>query len=97
MDIKEIKDTVSAVARKYNVDSVFLFGSYARKEQTSKSDIDLRVNKGSLRGALKLAAMRNEIESRLQLPVDLVTTGALSDDFLREIENEEILLYGQKQ
>ncbi len=48
--IKEIKDIVSPIAKKYGVERVYLFGSYARGEATDKSDLDLRIDKGGLKG-----------------------------------------------
>ncbi|MDO4620092.1 MAG: nucleotidyltransferase domain-containing protein [Lachnospiraceae bacterium] len=38
--IDEIKIIVSSVACKYKIQSVFLFGSYARGEATEESDLD---------------------------------------------------------
>ena len=41
--VDEIKRVVAPIAQHYGVDRVFLFGSYARGEATSDSDLDLRV------------------------------------------------------
>lgn len=46
--IEEIKSIVSPIARKYGVERVYLFGLYARGDATTKSDVNLRVDKGSL-------------------------------------------------
>ena len=91
--IEEIKAIVEPIARKYGVEHVYLFGSYARGEATANSDVDLRVDKGSLKGMFALCGLYTEIEKALHRKVDVLTTGSLEEDFLREIQKEEVLLY----
>ena len=91
--VEEIKMIVEPIARKYGVEHIYLFGSYARGEATADSDVDLRVDKGALKGLFALCGLYTEIEKALQMKVDVITTGSLEDDFLREIKKEEILLY----
>ena len=92
--IEEIKTVVEPIARKYGVERVYLFGSYARGDVTENSDIDLRVDKGSLKGMFALCGLYTEIEEALQTKVDVLTTGSLENDFLHKIRKEEVLLYG---
>ena len=42
--IEEIAERVRPIAEKYNIDKVYLFGSYARGEATEESDVDLRID-----------------------------------------------------
>jgi uncharacterized protein len=91
--IEEIKTIVEPIARKYGVERVYLFGSYARGDSNENSDVDLRVDKGSLKGMFALCGLYTEIEEALQMKVDVLTTGSFEDDFLRKIQNEEVLLY----
>ena len=93
--IEEIKAIVEPIARKYGVERVYLFGSYARGDVTENSDVDLRVDKGSLKGMFALCGLYTEIEEALQIKVDVLTTGSLEDDFLRKIQKEEVLLYAE--
>ena len=92
--IEEIKNIIEPIARKYGVERVYLFGSYARGDVNKNSDIDLRIDKGSLKGFFALCGLYTEIEEALQMKVDILTTGSLEEDFLREIQKEEVLLYG---
>ena len=46
LSFDEIKGFVKPLAEKYRIDEVYLFGSYARKEATEESDLDLRVYGG---------------------------------------------------
>lgn len=92
--IEEIKAIVEPIAQKYGVERVYLFGSYARGDVNENSDIDLRVDKGALKGMFALCGLYTEIEEALKIKVDVLTTGSLEDDFLHKIQNEEVLLYG---
>ncbi len=91
--IDEIKSIVTPIAEKYGVDKVYLFGSYARGEATSKSDLDFRIDRGALRGLLALGGMYSDLEDGFQKKLDLLTTASLEESFLNRIKNEEILIY----
>jgi len=91
--ISEIKQCVEPIAKRYGVERVLLFGSFARGEANSESDIDLRIDSGALRGYFKLAGFRRELSETLNLNVDVLTTGALDEGFLSRIAREEVLLY----
>ncbi len=93
--IEELKAVVEPIARKYGVERVYLFGSYARGEVAENSDIDLRVDKGALKGMFALCGLYTELEEALQTKVDVLTTGSLEDEFLHKIQQEEVLLYGR--
>ena len=59
---------------------------------TASSDIDLRIDKGSIRG-FALAGLLLDLEEALGVSVDLVPTGSLDDRFLSSIQDDEVLLY----
>ena len=88
----EIRDVVSRLAAQYGAKRIYLFGSYARGDMTSGSDIDLRIDKGSIRG-LEMAGLLVDLEDTLGIPVDLIPTGSLDDSFLAAIRDDEVLLY----
>ena len=90
--LTEIQNIVSRLAAQYGAKRVYLFGSYARGDMTSGSDIDLRIDKGSIRG-LEMAGLLVELEDALGVSVDLIPTGSLDDDFLSTIRDDEVLLY----
>jgi len=91
--LEQLKDRVSEVAARYGVRSVCLFGSYARGEASSKSDVDLLVDKGKIKGLFALAGFMSDVEEILGMPVDIVTTDSLDSKFLENIKSEEVLLY----
>lgn len=90
--LAEIRDIVSRLASQYGAKRVYLFGSYARGDITSSSDIDLRIDKGAIRG-LEMAGLLIDLEDALGVSVDLIPTGSLDDSFLSAIQNDEVLLY----
>jgi predicted nucleotidyltransferase len=61
------------------VTRVRLFGSHARDEGRSDSDVDLIVDLARPMG-LRLFSLQEEIAARLGLKVDLVTEAALASD-----------------
>lgn len=91
-ELETIKQVVSEFADKYGADRVVLFGSYARGDMTKDSDIDLLIDKGSIRG-LKFAALICDLEEALHTPVDLISTRGADEEFLNSIKKDEILLY----
>ena len=91
--IDELKTMISPIAAQYGVDRIFLFGSYARGQATEESDVDLRVDKGRLKGLFALGALYSDLEERLGKKLDLLTTGSLDQQFLNHIAAEEVLLY----
>ena len=91
--IQELQSLIRPIAVKHGVDRVYLFGSYARGNASGNSDVDLRVDKGKVRGMFALGALYSDLEARLKKNLDLLTTGSLDPDFLNSIGNEEILLY----
>jgi len=93
--IDEIKHIVAPIATKYDVDRVFLFGSYARGDANRKSDLDFIIDKGRLRG-LKLAGMLGDLQENFDKNVDLLTSSSLTqDNFKKRIERDMVIVYEQ--
>ena len=90
--IAEIQQIVAALAKQYGAQRVYLFGSYARGDMTDASDIDLRIDKGAIRG-LAFAGLLGDLEDALGTSVDLISTAGMDDSFLREVQRDEVLLY----
>lgn len=91
--IDALRSIIAPIAARHGVDRVYLFGSYARGEANQNSDVDLRVDKGDLRGLFALGALYSDLADCLGKKLDLLTTGSLDQSFLRQIEKEEVLLY----
>jgi hypothetical protein len=91
--VDEIKKIAVPIAKSYGVDSLSLFGSYARGEATSESDIDFYFDNGELRSLLQHSSMLNKLEEAFGCSVDLVSTGINKKEFIKLIKKEGILLY----
>jgi Predicted nucleotidyltransferases len=90
--ISDIQPIVAELAQKYGAQRIYLFGSYARGDMNETSDVDLRIDKGQIKG-LELASLLLDLEDALGLSVDLIPTGSLDSDFLSAIRDDEVLLY----
>lgn len=90
--IPELRSIVGKLASQYGAERVWLFGSYARGDMTADSDIDLRIDKGSIRG-LAFAGLLGDLEDALGVKVDLISTAGMDAAFLEEIQKDEVLLY----
>lgn len=90
--IDELRSIITPLAKAYGAERIYLFGSYARRDMTEHSDIDLRIDKGQIRG-LALAGLLVDLEDALGVPVDLLTTASLDERFLSSIQDDEVLLY----
>ena len=47
--LKEIKRIIKQILNKYGISDIYLFGSYARGEAKSNSDIDIYCDKGNIK------------------------------------------------
>jgi predicted nucleotidyltransferase len=91
--IDELKEIVGPIAKAHGVESVSIFGSYAKGTETADSDIDLKIEKGKLRSLFQLSGFRLAVEDALHLAVDLVTSESTDSEFLNMIAGDEVLLY----
>ena len=76
----------------------WLFGSYARGEQTPLSDVDLLVQyeEGGI-SLLKHAAMICELEKLLDRPVDIVEDGTLRPRVRGSVNQDRKLIYERER
>lgn len=75
----------------------YLFGSYARNEQSKDSDIDILVELDHTKPVgLGFVTMKIELEKILSIKVDLVSTSGISKYIKPRIENEKLLIYDRE-
>ncbi len=95
--LDEVRKKIEPIAKKYGVQRVFLFGSYARGEATEKSDLDFRIDKGRIKG-IQFYGFFSDVEESFGKHIDIVTTNSLEPKFLENIQQEgEVLLYEDEQ
>ena len=79
----------------YPIEKAWVFGSYARNEETRKSNIDImvRFDKNVTITLFDYAGIMLELEKLLQKKVDLVSEGTLYNFVKESVEQEKILVY----
>jgi predicted nucleotidyltransferase len=91
--VEKIREIVSPIARRFDVQRMWLFGSYARGDFDLDSDLDFRVDMDKECGFFKLGSFYAELEEALGMKIDLLTTGGMNDEFLKQVANDEIIIY----
>lgn len=91
LDLDSIKELITPALLKYGVVKASIFGSVARDEADSNSDIDLLVQFEDGRSLLDLSGLKIELEELLNRKVDVVTYNSLHPAMKKAI------MEGQKQ
>jgi len=71
------RDEIHAIAAKYGVDVIRVFGSVARGEEQEGSDIDLLIRIARGRNLIDMAAFQYEIEDVLKHKTDVVSENGI--------------------
>ncbi len=85
-----LKQKTAELSTKFGVNSLLLFGSVARNEATSASDVDLLVEFNRPVGYFGLFALQDYLEKLLGCPVDLGTPDSLKPYIKERIMGELI-------
>ncbi|MBI5034986.1 MAG: nucleotidyltransferase family protein [Chloroflexi bacterium] len=95
--LAQLRDEILPVLEPYGVRRLALFGSVARGDATSKSDIDILVDFEEPRrkplGLFKWVELEKELGKRLGKKVDLVSNAALNKYIRPYVENEMVIIY----
>ncbi len=93
--IEEIKKKLKEFLKDKPVSQVILFGSYAKKEATKKSDIDLIIDTNSQLKGFALLRLICQIEEMLQKEVDGFEKYEIIENSLidKEIKETGVIVY----
>jgi hypothetical protein len=72
------------------VETVDIFGSYARGEQTEKSDLDILVTYGEMVDLLMVAQFRRYLRRKLHMKVDVISKKYLNQYIKNQVLKEAI-------
>jgi uncharacterized protein len=89
---KKIRSSIPGLRKKYNLKRIGVFGSYARGEQTKKSDLDLLVEFESPVSLLEFIALERDLSRLSGRKVDLVMKTALKPRIGKRILKEVVYL-----
>ena len=85
--MSKLKKAKPELEKKYPLKKIGVFGSYARGEETDKSDIDIAVEIDGCMG-LSFVVMADEIESLFGIKTDVVPIRSLKPEYLKQIGKE---------
>jgi len=88
--IRILKEKNAELSAQYGVKSLSLFGSVARDEATSASDVDMIVEFSRPVGYFGLFALQDHLEKLLGCPVDLGTPNSLKPRIRERVMGELI-------
>ena len=86
--IEEIKAKAIPIAKKYGIKKLSLFGSYARGEANSKSDLDFIYDDINSKEMFAYFRLIQDLENEFKCHIDLVSNEISDKAFLSEIKND---------
>lgn len=99
LSLDSIKFLLLPIIKKYKINSLSVFGSYARNEANATSDVDILIDGGNYHGLVEYMTMIDEMKAVLGREVDVVTQETLNNSrtkadelFKNNIERERLVL-----
>lgn len=92
LTLEKIADVVRPIVIKYNIEEICLFGSYARGEATSESDLDFLVFGGEQFRLTMIFAIAEELRAAFGKKVDVFEINEVNRDsvFYQAIMKERV-------
>ena len=91
LTLSKIKKTIMPILNKYGITDIYLFGSYARGEANSDSDIDIYCDRGNIKNLIEQGKMEDKLEEALGKEVDIVFSSSKMDSFFKEQIMEDMI------
>jgi predicted nucleotidyltransferase len=93
MEREKIFKAVVLALAKHGVEKVAVFGSYARGDMNSKSDLDILVQFSGRKSLLDIVKIERELGESTGVKVDLQTEKSMSPYLKPYIEKDLLVLY----
>lgn len=95
-DLKEImielRELLPFIEQKYSVNTIEIFGSFARNQQDQNSDLDILITFSKTPSLLKFIELKNYLSEQLGLNVDLVMKDSLKPRIGKTILSQAIAI-----
>lgn len=85
-----LKDSLPYIQNSYNIESLEVFGSYVRAEDTDDSDIDILISFKNTPSLIKFLELENYLTDKLGIKTDLVMKDSLKRNIKQNILREAI-------
>ena len=93
MNKQQTIETISTYLRQYPVERVSLFGSFARNQDSTDSDIDLLIHFNETIDFFTLANIRLDLCELTKRQIDILTEKSLSETFRKRIQADLQIIY----
>jgi len=85
-------ENIKQITKKYNPKMVGIFGSYARNESNSNSDLDILIDFNTRVNLIEIIGLEQELSNILGIKVDLVTKQSVHKKLQKFIDRDLIQL-----
>jgi predicted nucleotidyltransferase len=101
--LEQIKELAEPIAKKYQLNALWVFGSYARGEATDESDVDFLMDYtgSTIFSFYDFIDISDEFEEKFNKKIDLISTETLNapttkqnrSKFINFISKEKVIIY----
>ena len=91
MITKEIQHKLLTLLMPHQPERVGIFGSYARREQTKNSDLDVLIHLKKNISLLSLVQLQQELSDALGIQVDLITENSVKNPRLKAFIYQDLI------
>lgn len=96
MELENLKQKTTPIFRRFGIKKAAVFGSVARGEARSDSDVDLLVEVKRPFGLVQFVSMKRGLETALSKSVDVVEYGSIKPAYEENILKDATVIYEQR-
>lgn len=87
---QKINNIIISTLKEFYPVRIGIFGSFAREENTTESDMDILVKFKNGITLLQLIKLENDLSKKLGIKVDLVTEGAITNKKIKKSIHKDL-------
>lgn len=91
LTIKQIRQLIMPILDKYGIKEVYLFGSYARGEARSDSDVDIYCEPGNVTSLHDAITLEEDLKTALKRDVDVIFTSTKLHWYFEKHMKEDLI------